>query len=219
MGYFEEHSEKWIKTVADGILCQVFGDIEGASASVALVKMPENSADIKHYHDNITEVYVFSKGEGIITINGNENQVNSGDCYIIPPNNIHFVSAKTDLEFICICMPPWTEEHEMVVGDNREKANNIEKLKSYDMLLKLGKEEKQEVKMYNLEKVTAFIPNLSNSSLTRVYYFVKGSGQIKIDNNTYEINEGECFKIEPNQREEIIAHSELLLVSVYDVLK
>jgi len=219
MGYFEEHSEKWLKTVAGGVLCQVFGDSDGATASIALVKMPQNGIDLKHYHDNITEVYVFSKGEGIITINGNENHVESGDCYVVPPNNVHFVSAKTDLEFVCICMPPWTEEHEMVVTGKEEKNNNIEKLKNCDLYFKLGKEEKHEVTLNFLEAEGLVIPNLYTSNLTRIYYFVKGSGQIRIDNKAYNVNEGECFKIEPNEKEEIIANNELLFVSIYDILR
>ena len=59
--YIEKHKAKIQKTPG-GSLCQVFGNKEGAKCSIALVTMDENSNGLKHYHDNITEIYLFSKG-------------------------------------------------------------------------------------------------------------------------------------------------------------
>lgn len=64
MGYLEENKDKVISTPG-GTLCQVFGTNENASSGIALVSMDENSKGTYHYHDNITEIYVFSKGDDI----------------------------------------------------------------------------------------------------------------------------------------------------------
>ena len=72
--YIDEHKEK-IQITPGGKLCQVFGKNEKASCSVALVNMDQNSKGIKHYHDNITEIYIFIKGKGKIIINENENEI------------------------------------------------------------------------------------------------------------------------------------------------
>jgi len=74
MGYLEDNREKIISTPG-GKLCQVFGAIEKANSSIALVKMFEKESGLYHYHDNITEIYVFSKGRGKIIINGIENEI------------------------------------------------------------------------------------------------------------------------------------------------
>ena len=60
--YIDEHKNK-IQETPGGKLCQVFGKTENASCSIALVEMDQNNNGVKHYHDNITEIYIFTKGK------------------------------------------------------------------------------------------------------------------------------------------------------------
>ena len=74
--YIDTHQGKIIDTPG-GKLCQVIGKDNKASCSVALVNMDANSHGIKHFHDNITEIYIFTMGDGSIFINENENIINN----------------------------------------------------------------------------------------------------------------------------------------------
>ena len=193
MGYFEEHPEKYLLSPGT-TLCQIFGDKENASASVALVKMDNGSKGVLHYHDNITEIYFFSNEKGIININGHEHEVEAGDCYVIPANNTHFVDARNDMKFVCVCTPPWTEEREFIVDDFISE-NDYSKVPNYGVIFE---NEKLKVE-YNGIAGGDTINKVASSDAREVYYFAKGCGVIVIDEKEYEIHEGEGFEILPKQ--------------------
>ena len=213
--YIDTHKDKIQKTPG-GTLCQVFGDKEGASCSVALVTMDEHSDGLKHYHDNITEIYLFSKGKGSIIINGNENKIENGDCYIINSNNVHYIKADTKMEFACICTPPWTEEHEFVVTEC-EKNNNISKCVEDGVLQILSEKEGHQVILYTIQN--EFIPNENMKEFKRVYYFIGGSGNIEIDGKNFEINSNNCYEINNISNEVIKPNGNLKFVMVCDIMK
>ena len=213
--YINKHKEKIQKTPG-GELCQVFGDKENAACSIALVKMDENSNGLKHYHDNITEIYLFTKGNGKIIINEHENIINDGDCYIIKPNNVHYISAETEMEFACICTPPWTEEHEIHVED-RQNGNNITKYEGLGVIQKLGKENEHSVRLIEIQD--EFKPTINMEKYRRVYYFIEGTGIINIDNNEYEIKPGSCYEIFENSVKYIKTNNKLRFVVVCDIIK
>lgn len=204
MNYKEIHKEKIIPTPG-GTLTQVFGSSEGASCSIALVTMEENGCGLNHYHDSITEVYIFSNGEGSIIINGNENKVTSGDIYIIPKNNVHYIKSKTEMNFCCICTPPWEEHLEHVV-ENNVLGENISKFTS-DII-------SDNIYLYNIKDI--FKPTLKE--MRRVYYFIKGNGSINIDGKTYEVKEDTCIEVLKEQNEVITTKDELQFVVVYEDL-
>ena len=138
MGYLEDHKEK-NQSTPGGELCQVFGALEKANASIALVKMFEGQKGEYHYHDNITETYVFSKGKGKIIINGVENEIFPGDIYEIPPRNGHLIIADSEMEFECICTPPWEEQHEFIIPEGEIISDSIiEKKQDFDESIKLN---------------------------------------------------------------------------------
>lgn len=210
MGYFEEHPEKYL--ISPGTkLCQVFGQAENANASVALVKMEKGSKDVLHYHDNITEIYFFSKENGIININGNEHKVSSGDCYVITSNNTHFVEASSDIDFVCVCIPPWTEEHEFVT---KEFISDMD-FKQVDKYGTVFKNEKIVVE-YNTLSEEKIVDRKCEEYFKEVYYFAKGTGKIIIDGLEKEIHEGEGFEISRNEQVIIKPNEELTYLYVGD---
>jgi len=210
MGYFEEHSEKYL--ISPGTkLCQVFGKTENANASVALVKMEKNAKGLLHYHDNITEIYFFSNQTGIININGIEHQVKAGECFVIPANNTHFIDAKENMNFMCVCIPPWTEEHEFVT---REFISNID-IERHDEYGILFENEKLKVE-YNKILANNIFEKTCELGGREVYYFAKGSGKIIIDGITKEIHEGEGFEILEGQNISIVPKDELIYMVVID---
>ena len=210
MGYFEEHPEKYLLSQGT-TLCQVFGDKENASASVALVKMDKGSKGVLHYHDNITEIYFFSNERGIININGHEHEVEAGDCYVIPDNNTHFVDARNDMKFVCVCTPPWTEEHEFVV-ENFISGNDYSKVPNYGVVFE---NEKLKVE-YNIIVDGDTLNKVVNSDVREVYYFAKGTGTIIIDGVENIIREGEGIELKAGQHIEIKANEKIIYMNVID---
>lgn len=213
--YVDMHKEKIQKTPG-GTLCQVFGDKENAACSVALVMMEENSNGVMHYHDNITEIYLFSKGIGKIIINGNENIIKEGDCYIIPPNNIHYIKAETSMNFACICTPPWTEHHEFIT-DTYNVGKNLPKIIDNGIIEILGPEKEHNIKLY--ETNSTFIPNNEMLKYNRVYYFISGTGKIIINDKEYYVEANHCYEINNKTPEQIIPDSKLKYVLICGLIK
>lgn len=213
MGNYIDDNKKKIQYTPGGTLCQVFGANENANCSVALVTMDANSNGLKHYHDNITEIYVFNKGEGRIIINGNEHLVSNGDCFIIPPKTVHFIKAITKMEFVCICTPPWTTDHEFVADDNNSQ-NDVTKSTEYGLMQKLSEVENHTISRLKINK--EYKPNLKLHNFERVYYFIKGTGSIIIDGNKYEINQGNCFLVNKDSIEIVIPKNEVDFILVCD---
>ena len=61
-----------------------------------------------------SEVYYIIKGSGIMHIDDESKQVESGTIIYIPPHAKQYIenTGKTDLEFICIVDPAWRPECE-----------------------------------------------------------------------------------------------------------
>lgn len=210
MGYFEEHPEKYLLSTGT-TLCQIFGDKENASASVALVKMDKASKGVLHYHDNITEIYFFSNEKGVININGHEHEVEAGDCYVIPANNTHFVDARNNMNFVCVCTPPWTEEHEFVV-DTFISENDYSKVPNYGVVFE---NEKLKVE-YSALGDSDVINKVVDADVREVYYFAKGKGTLTIDGEENAIHEGEGFELKSGQHIEIKANEKIIYMNVID---
>ena len=212
--YIDDNKEK-IQYTPGGTLCQVFGANESANCSIALVTMNEKSNGLKHYHDNITEIYVFNKGKGKIIINEIEHKVSNGDCFIIPPKTIHFIEAITQMEFVCICTPPWTPEHEFV-SDKILTKNNIEKYLESGVLQKLSEEANHNIS--RIKTNNEYTPDFEAQNFVRVYYFIKGTGSIIIDGVKHEINQGNCFLVNETSTEIINPENELDFILVCDTV-
>ncbi len=70
------------------------------------VKLPFN-----HKHKQNEEVYIFLKGEGLITLDDEVVEVKEGTCVKVLPNTIRTMEAKTNLEYICIQAKSNSLEH------------------------------------------------------------------------------------------------------------
>ncbi len=61
------------------------------------VKLPFN-----HKHKQNEEVYIFLKGEGIMTLDGKDIQFKEGSCIKVLPFVNRTMETKTDVEYICV---------------------------------------------------------------------------------------------------------------------
>lgn len=69
------------------------------------------------YHENRTEVWTVTRGEGLLLMDGVKSTVKRGDVINIPPMAKHAMKAVTDLEFI-----------EVQIGNGENMENDIVKL-------------------------------------------------------------------------------------------
>ncbi|MGN0032120.1 MAG: cupin domain-containing protein [Candidatus Gastranaerophilaceae bacterium] len=67
------------------------------SAMPAGVKLP-----FVHKHKQNEEIYIFLKGEGIMTIDNKTINVKEGSCIKVVPNAKRTMEAITDLQYICV---------------------------------------------------------------------------------------------------------------------
>lgn len=213
MGYLEDNRDK-NQSTPGGELCQVFGASEKANASIALVKMYVGEQGEYHYHDNITETYVFAKGNGRIIINGIEHEIFPGDVYEIPPKNGHLIIADSEMEFECICTPPWEERHEFIIPEGEIiNGSIIEKKQDFTSHIKLNNN--GEISIQRLNSGTT-MKNVVGSNYVEVYYFSVGTGKILINGFEKEIHEGECFLVNPNDTVAIRAETDITFSKVKD---
>lgn len=210
INYLESHKEK-IQNTPGGSLCQVYGDREGKHCSIALVNMDSSSNGLQHYHKDICEIYLFSKGRGKIIINGNENIINEGDCYIITNNNTHYIEADSNMSFACICTPPWREDREFV-SDTLEKCDNVSKYTDLGIIQNLSNDINNNVTLYNINGEF----NTDNRNYNRVYYFISGTGTLNSNTSSISIVPGTCFFFSKDDLEYINNANKLRFVVVYE---
>lgn len=84
--------------------------------SLAHARVPAGQTTWKHSLKT-SEVYYIIKGQGIMCIGDESQQVGSGDTIYIPPAAIQCIenTGDTELEFICVVDPAWRAEDEKVI--------------------------------------------------------------------------------------------------------
>lgn len=65
-----------------------------------------------HQHHDSEELYYITKGEGYMTLGGEQFEVTVGDTICIPPDTPHCIkNIGTDaLHILCICSPPYSHD-------------------------------------------------------------------------------------------------------------
>jgi mannose-6-phosphate isomerase-like protein (cupin superfamily) len=87
-----ENGKAFLHDVLDLTSCEI-----SVSVMTKGVKLPFN-----HKHKQNEEVYIFLKGEGVITLDNQEIQVTEGSCVKVLPSANRTMEAKTDLQYVCI---------------------------------------------------------------------------------------------------------------------
>ena len=76
-------------------------DLTGCEISVN--NMPKGAKlPFNHKHKQNEEVYIFLKGEGIMTLDGQNVDFKEGTCIKVLPNAVRTMEAKEDVEYICV---------------------------------------------------------------------------------------------------------------------
>ena len=84
------------------------------SYSVAMATVDVGQHSYKHKLEQ-AEVYLITAGKGLMHIDDEEREVQSGDAIYIKPSSIQWIEnrANEPLRFIAIVNPPWSDEGDM----------------------------------------------------------------------------------------------------------
>ena len=80
--------------------------------SLAEATLEPAQATERHYHGRSEEIYLVTKGSGLLEIDGETRAVRPGDAILIPPRAWHTLEndGTSELTILCICSPPYSHE-------------------------------------------------------------------------------------------------------------
>ena len=77
--------------------------LELTGCEISVNNMPKGAKlPFNHKHKQNEEVYIFLKGEGIMTLDGQNFDFKEGTCIKVLPNAVRTMEAKEDVEYICV---------------------------------------------------------------------------------------------------------------------
>jgi mannose-6-phosphate isomerase-like protein (cupin superfamily) len=79
--------------------------------SLAEAIVAPGGATIEHLHRTSEELYLITAGRGRLRVEGEERQIEAGDCALIPPGARHklFNEGEEPLRVVCACSPPYSD--------------------------------------------------------------------------------------------------------------
>ena len=87
--------------------------------SLAEASLPPGAATTEHFHRLSGELYLITQGTGRLRIEGEEREVRTGDCAVIPPGAKHKLWNTGDdvLRVVCACSPAYSHEDTILTED------------------------------------------------------------------------------------------------------
>jgi mannose-6-phosphate isomerase-like protein (cupin superfamily) len=83
-----------------------------AAQSLAEATLEPGQATERHYHRATEEIYVVTKGSGVLEIDGETRRVRPGEAILIPPGARHQLEndGTSELRILCCCSPPYSDD-------------------------------------------------------------------------------------------------------------
>ena len=80
--------------------------------SLAEATLQPGGATTEHFHRESEELYLVTGGVGRLRIGGEEREIRTGDCAVIPPGARHKLWNTGDdvLRVVCACSPAYSHE-------------------------------------------------------------------------------------------------------------
>ncbi len=100
-------------TTKDGSQIRSLLDLSCApvkNQSLAEAVLPAGGATMRHYHRESEEFYFVTRGNGLMEIDGETQEVGPGDAILIPAGAWHGISSPDGMAFLCCCSPPYSHE-------------------------------------------------------------------------------------------------------------
>jgi mannose-6-phosphate isomerase-like protein (cupin superfamily) len=86
---------------------------EARNQSLAEATVPPGGETAEHYHARAEELYLFTAGAGHLRIDGDEHEVQAGDCAVIPAGARHKLwnrSEERPLVLLCCSAPAYSDD-------------------------------------------------------------------------------------------------------------
>ena len=85
--------------------------------SLAEARLPVGGNTTPHYHEVTEEIYYILVGTGVMTIDGEQRDVQPGDAIAIPPKCVHTIlnTGTEEMKFLCCCAPCYEHEDTILV--------------------------------------------------------------------------------------------------------
>ena len=64
----------------------------------------------RHYHKVSEELYYVVEGNGVMELDGDEQEIGVGDAVLIPAGSWHQIRSAAGVRFLCCCAPPYAHE-------------------------------------------------------------------------------------------------------------
>jgi mannose-6-phosphate isomerase-like protein (cupin superfamily) len=83
-----------------------------ALQSLAEATLEPDQATERHYHRATEEIYLVTKGSGLMEVDGDTRAVRPGDAILIPAGAWHTLenNGSSDLRILCCCSPPYSHD-------------------------------------------------------------------------------------------------------------
>jgi mannose-6-phosphate isomerase-like protein (cupin superfamily) len=80
--------------------------------SLAEATLAPGGATTEHFHRQSEELYLVTAGSGRLRVDGEECEIATGDCVVIPPGARHKLWNTGDelLRIVCACSPAYSHE-------------------------------------------------------------------------------------------------------------
>ena len=107
----------------DTVLCELFHpskeNVE-IPYSIAYAVLKPGCASLQHRLRKSSEIYFILEGEGEMHIDNESAMVYRNQAIFIPPLSWQYIrnTGKSDLKFLCIVYPRWSENDEEIYGVN-----------------------------------------------------------------------------------------------------
>lgn len=113
-------------TTKDGSTIRSLLDLANApvrNQSLAEATLPPGTHTQPHRHPATEEFYYVLRGEGLMRVDKDEQEVGPGDAILIPPGASHTLAntGAGDLIILCCCAPPYSHE-DTILEEYPEKS-------------------------------------------------------------------------------------------------
>jgi mannose-6-phosphate isomerase-like protein (cupin superfamily) len=80
--------------------------------SLAEATLAPGGATTEHFHRQSEELYLVTAGSGRLRVDGEEREIATGDCVVIPPGARHKLWNTGDelLRIVCACSPAYSHD-------------------------------------------------------------------------------------------------------------
>jgi mannose-6-phosphate isomerase-like protein (cupin superfamily) len=86
--------------------------------SLAEATLPPGGETAEHLHPDTEEIYYFITGAGRMRLGGEESEITTGDCVVIPPGTPHKLwnPGEAPLVLLCCCAPAYSDDDTVMTG-------------------------------------------------------------------------------------------------------